>query len=413
MIAMRHQKSSGAFTLVELLVVIAIIAILAALLFPALNKARGRAMRIECVDHLRQTGIAFHVFANDHNGKFPMEVSTNDGGSLELVAAGLQGPRRFYYSYRYFLPLAADLGTPAALVCPADEERSPAASFTVFNNENLSYLIGLRAVAGAPNAVLAADRNYPRAFTAGRTIFTLPSGGPDFWTGTSPSGSPALHGDRGNVLYADGRVIESYNGGNQVLPADGTVAGVFASPDVGGMMFAGSQNPPSAPNQTAYNPYASFSGAGANSSQSPSAARSYPAASPELATYAVPDSAGTASVAPSSPDTTASGSGVPSASAVPAGTRQAGSVQTPLSPGRRDNPLAAIATSATPMAAGARQTNDLAFPHVLAQAAREGYAATGGLLWLLLLLCAAIIIARWLDRRLRQKRSPQGNRRRF
>ena len=82
-----RQKSNkasslrGGFTLIELLVVIAIIAILAAMLLPALASAKERAKRIQCLNSLKQIGVALQIYVGDSSGKYPY-LCWKTGGSL-------------------------------------------------------------------------------------------------------------------------------------------------------------------------------------------------------------------------------------------------------------------------------------------------------------------------------------------
>src|SRR5215813_8903115 len=101
------------FSLVELVVVVAIIGILAAILLPALSRAKARSLRISCVCNLKQVGVAFRTWALDHNDKYPMQVSITNGGSLEFTANAVN-PMVF----EHFTMMSNELSTPKVLFCP-------------------------------------------------------------------------------------------------------------------------------------------------------------------------------------------------------------------------------------------------------------------------------------------------------
>jgi prepilin-type N-terminal cleavage/methylation domain-containing protein/prepilin-type processing-associated H-X9-DG protein len=68
------MKKSKAFTLVELLVVVGVIAVLVALLLPALNKARAQARAVACASNLRQIASGYNLYAHNNNGWYPVSV---------------------------------------------------------------------------------------------------------------------------------------------------------------------------------------------------------------------------------------------------------------------------------------------------------------------------------------------------
>ena len=208
-----HKSKIAAFNKTELLVVIAIIGLLAGILFPSCSKEpRANGPRFHGDNNLKQIGLAMRLFANDHDGKLPMEVSQANGGVREIFEK-----KEAHRIYRTFAIMSNDLGNnPRVLVDPADEETIVATTFNTLRRSesdqvvfdgNVHTSFGIAPGAENDNArmLLSANRDIEdevAGFRYGKDMIA-PLGTNNttvHWT------EEHVHRGRGYALWADGSV---------------------------------------------------------------------------------------------------------------------------------------------------------------------------------------------------------------
>lgn len=187
----RNRHCRPGFTCVDAVVITLVVGILMVVFLPVLAGGRRHPSHFNCVNNLKQTGIAFRIWEGDNNDKYPMAVSVTNGGAQELIIGGKVAD--------CFRVMSNELATPKILVCPQDSRRQFATNFDCLNRLNISYFIGVDSAEADPLSVISGDDNLmlnhhqllSGVITPGLHTFT--------WTRDR-------HQSSGNVLMADGSV---------------------------------------------------------------------------------------------------------------------------------------------------------------------------------------------------------------
>lgn len=210
-------RRARALTLIEVMFVIVALFILGAIWVKRNQRERAKSARISCAGRLKQIGLAFKVFASDHDDKFPFLV-TNSFGFNNVTQAWL-----------HFQAMSNECGSAKILTCPSDRERLPhimsdfgmgttakATSLSTMSNRAVSYPIGLDGDETQPNVILSSDRHLltNRFNMEGRLFLAHTNGITPAWTLTQHDGA-------GNLALSDGSVQQMTSAGLAAQVAEG------------------------------------------------------------------------------------------------------------------------------------------------------------------------------------------------
>jgi hypothetical protein len=159
------------------------------MLLPALAASKAKAKRIACLNNLKQTSLAFRMWAGDNSDKYPWNLSVTNGGSMDSGDWS-----------DHFRICSNELSTARIILCPTETKKKAATNWvSLSGDDHISYFIGVSASEDKPDTMLTGDSNV-----TGGTGGLDPRWSKFLGSSIDAAWDKTLHVRKGTVALSDG-----------------------------------------------------------------------------------------------------------------------------------------------------------------------------------------------------------------